>query len=102
MIGRGIFYNPLLPQQIKKGRVEVNSKDIERFSFFINDLIHELRLYKTEMQTVNKMKDLWRLFSYGFEEQLSVLNQIIHVYNLHDMMATINNIIEAEKRLLAK
>ena len=102
MIGRGVFYNPLLPQQIKEGWEEVNSKDSERFSLFINDLIHELRLYKSETQTVNKMKDLWSLFSYGFEERISVFNQIIHVDNLHDMMRTINTIIETEKRLLAK
>jgi tRNA-dihydrouridine synthase len=102
MIGRGVFYNPLIPQQIKEGKVEKNVRDSEQFSFFINDLIHELRLYKTEAQTVNKMKDLWSLFSYGFEERISVFNQIIHVDNLHDMKTTINTIIETEKRLLAK
>ncbi len=97
MIGRGVFSNPLLPQQIKNGRVETNSKDTERFQLFIDDLIQELRIYKSEPQTVNKMKDLWRLFSYGFEEQANVLSQITHVQSLNEMIGISNLIIKNEK-----
>jgi len=100
MIGRGIFSNPLLPLHIKEGRVVENSNEKEQFRLFINDLIKELKIYKTESQTVNKMKDLWRLFSCGFENQTIVLNQIIHVQQLEEMIKISNRIIENEKRLI--
>ncbi len=100
MIGRGIFSNPLLPMQIKLDRVEENANDTERFRLFLNDLIQELRFYKTESQTVNKMKDLWRLFSYGFIAQARVLDSIIHVQTLDEMKTLSNHIVETEIRCI--
>ena len=99
MIGRGIFSNPLLPSQIKSAGVKVDVDDSAIFSLFLNDLIGELRIYKTESQTLHKMKDLWRLFSFGFEDQNLVLNQVIRLNTLDEMIAVSNHIIENEKRL---
>ncbi|MFZ4414310.1 MAG: tRNA-dihydrouridine synthase, partial [Bacteroidales bacterium] len=98
MIGRGIFSNPLLPSQIKSAGVKVDVDDRAIFSLFLNDLIRELRIYKTESQTLHKMKDLWRLFSFGFEDQNLVLNQVIRLNSLDEMIAVSNSIIENEKR----
>ncbi len=100
MIGRGVFYNPLLPQQIKTGRIGENPKDTERFHLFLLDLYQELRIYKSELQTVNKIKDLWRLFSHSFEKQASVLNQITHVQSLNEIIEVSTHIVKNEKRLL--
>ncbi len=99
MIGRGIFSNPLLPHQIKMGRVGANSNEAERFRLFISDLIQELSIYKTESQTVNKMKDLWRLLSEGFEQKSLILNQIVHVQSIIEMTTVSNLVIDHQKRI---
>ncbi|MFZ4400829.1 MAG: tRNA dihydrouridine synthase [Bacteroidales bacterium] len=101
MIGRGVFSNPSLPFQINEKGLNItgNFNEKERFQSFLNDLIIELRIYKTETQTLNKMKDLWRLFSFGFVEQAHVLHQIIHVQSLDQMIEISNQIIHNEKRL---
>jgi len=100
MIGRGIFSNPLLPFQIKMDSLEDHSEASEKFRLFLNDLIHELLIYKTASQTLNKMKDLWRLFSYGYENQTKILDQIIHLHDLNAMIYTSNSIAENENRIV--
>lgn len=97
MIGRGVFYNPLLPEIIKGGKLHNKEKAKEIFSSFIFDLYHELLIYKSEKHVLNKTKDLWNFFSHQFSEQEKVFGLIAHASTLAEITTLTKKIIEEEK-----
>lgn len=94
MIGRGIYYNPWLPEEIKTNQeIDKQSQSLQLKDFFF-DLYQELSKYKTEKQTVNKIKDLWRLFSFIFDKREQVLNQISHSFSIAEIEKSTLSILE--------
>lgn len=75
MIGRGVFYNPLLPMQIKEER---NSTDNSIFEEFIFDLYNTFFDNKTEIMAVNKIKDFWLFISKRYIKQEKAFEIIAH------------------------
>jgi tRNA-dihydrouridine synthase B len=98
MLGRGIFYNPLLPLQIKRNSVNCSVSEENEFILFLKDLYQELMIHKSEHQTINKIKDLWHLFSKGFMNEEAILSRIIHASSLYDLTEITKEIVETEKR----
>ena len=84
--------------QIKRNDKKCTEAEKKEFGLFLQDLYHELLRYKTENQAVNKIKDLWHLFSQGFENTDAVLNRIIHASNITEMIEISNDIVVTEKR----
>ncbi|MCX6230239.1 MAG: tRNA-dihydrouridine synthase family protein [Bacteroidetes bacterium] len=101
MLGRGVFYNPLLPIQIKRNDEKCTETEELEFSLFLLDLYQELQINKSEHQALNKIKDHWHLFSMGFENRDEVLNRIIHADNIAGLIETSNDIVLTEKRKLS-
>jgi len=99
MIGRGVFYNPLLPAIIKGKQLHPAKKNDGLFLSFLLDLYNELQIYKTENQVLDKVKDLWKFFSKRFSESEKVFDKIAHAHIIGDMILITKKIIEEEKML---
>lgn len=97
MIGRGIFYNPLLPAIIKGEPLQDEAQNTECFFNFILDLYCELQKYRAEEQVVNKIKDWWKLFSKRFVNSEIVFNQISHAYSIEEIIRITQKLAVSEK-----
>ncbi len=93
MIGRGAFYNPFLPSEIKNnGKTEVEYKK-QILLLFFKDLYYELSVHKTELSCINKIKDLWQLFCEMYSNKEEVLEQILHSHSLSEISDVTEHII---------
>jgi tRNA-dihydrouridine synthase len=97
MIGRGVFHNPLLPSIIKGNPLPSVEELNKIFLSFLLDLYNELQIYKQEIQVLNKIKDLWKLFCQRFSDSNTILNKIAHANSLEEITVTTKRIIEEEK-----
>jgi tRNA-dihydrouridine synthase B len=97
MIGRGVFYNPLLPAIIKGEQLHSTKKNDELFLLFLLDLYSELQLFISEKRTVNKIKDLWALFSKRFKNAEHVFDQISHLYSMKEIILITKKIVKEER-----
>lgn len=93
MIGRGIFYNPFLPSEIKNNVRFDEEKKKQILHLFFKDLYHELSVHKTELSCMNKIKDLWQLFCEMFAEKEIVLQQILHSHSIPEISEVTHHII---------
>ena len=94
MIGRGIYYNPWLAEEIKCGlETDKTNQRIKLLDFFC-DLYQELLKHKGETQTINKIKDLWQLFCFIFGNHQKVINQISHAVSLAEIEEITIRVIE--------
>ena len=98
MIGRGIFYNPLLPSIIKGEKQVTQESAKEVFKAFVLDLYQELQKYKSDRTVVNKIKDLWLLLKKNFVEEESIFRTISHIHSISEMYEITEKIID-EKEL---
>ena len=84
MIGRGILMNPFLPAEIKNISILQDDK-IEKLKEF-HQLIFEG--YSETMDNtgnvLNKMKQFWSYFSFGFPSQRKVFKAVKKSKNLED------------------
>lgn len=94
MIGRGVFYNPLLPALIKGEPMHENPT--EHFISFLLELYNELGLCKSELQSVNKAKDLWQFFSKRFVDDGSVFSKISHAHSMEEIIQVTQQIVLEE------
>ena len=99
MIGRGVFYNPLLPAIISGEQVHDKEKENEKFLFFLLDLYQELQKYKSEYQVLNKIKDMWKLFCNRFSYPEMAFEKIAHASSLEEIIIATKKIIEEEKMI---
>jgi tRNA-dihydrouridine synthase B len=96
MIGRGVFYNPLLPAIVKGEQLLSKEKDNELLLSFLLDLYKELQLYKTHDQVVRRIKDLWTLISKRFVNSENIFVQISHSYSIDEIINLTRKIIAEE------
>jgi len=75
MIGRSVFYNPVLPMQIKGS---YNSLKNSLFEDYIFDLYNALFTHKTETMAVNKIKDFWVFVSKRYFQEEKAFEIIAH------------------------
>ncbi|NVO01774.1 MAG: tRNA-dihydrouridine synthase family protein [Bacteroidetes bacterium] len=99
MIGRGIFYNPMLPDKIKGKKIPDSNKARELFKLFILDLYGELQKYKPDQTVVNKIKDLWLLLKKNFVEEEKVFWIISHIHSVQEMKDITLKLIEEEQMI---
>jgi len=94
MIGRGIFYNPWLAEEIKTN-MKIMKKRETLIAFFM-DLYDELICYKSEVQSLNKIKDLWQLFALQFKNSDAIKSEISHKHSLKEIKELTLKIVESE------
>jgi tRNA-dihydrouridine synthase B len=97
MIGRGIFYNPLLSAIIKGKQLPSIEKNNELFLAFLLDLYKELLIYKSEDRAIYTIKDLWKHFSKRFTNENNVFNKISHAFTMEEITLNTKKIIAEEK-----
>jgi tRNA-dihydrouridine synthase len=98
MLGRAVFYNPLLPIQIKRNNEKCTEAEEKEFKLFLEDLYQELMKDKSDHQAINKIKNLWHLFSMGFENKEAIISRIIHAAGLNELIEISEEIVKTEKR----
>ncbi len=96
MIGRGVFYNPLLPAIIKGKKLHTVEENNELFLPFLLDLYNELQIFINVDPVVYKVKDLWKLFSKRFSEPEKVFDKIAHTHTMKEITRITKEIIEEE------
>jgi tRNA-dihydrouridine synthase B len=72
MLGRGVLYNPFLPEIIKAGITELPSDAGKRFIAFYLDLEESEKVYRKYW--MSKMKEYWKYFSslMGLDEEAAL------------------------------
>jgi tRNA-dihydrouridine synthase B len=75
MLGRGVFYNPFLPEMIKAGSPGLPDDSMQRFVRFYGDL--ETSVRNTRKSWVSKMKEYWKYFSYYLQLDEEVTSRIL-------------------------
>jgi tRNA-dihydrouridine synthase B len=97
MIGRGVFYNPLLPSLIK-GKQLSDIKNINSiFLNFLLDLYKEMQIYLPESLVLDKIKDMWKFFSKRFSESEKVFDSIAHSHSIDEVIQLTQKIISIEE-----
>jgi len=99
MIGRGVFYNPLISAIINGEQLQSTEINKEQFLIFLLDLYNELQIYKSEYQVLNKIKDMWKLFCKRFSESKNVFGKIAHASSLEEITSITKKIIEEEEMI---
>jgi len=70
MLGRGVLYNPFLPEQVKAGNPSLPENEMSRFSEFYKDLEESEKA--SRQFWMSKMKEYWKYFSslLGLDEEI--------------------------------
>ena len=80
MIGRGVFANPFLAEQIKGLLLPSLEEQRNRFIHFISVLMTELkRDSKSPRFLFSRMKDYWGFFSYLFEDSEKIYQKLVRI-----------------------
>ena len=80
MIGRGVFANPFLTEQIKGLQTASEEEQRNRFIHFISVLMTELkRDSKSPRFLFSRMKDYWGFFSYLFEDSEKIYQKLVRI-----------------------
>ena len=80
MIGRGVFANPFLAEQIKGLVLPSSEEQRNRFIHFISVLMTELkRDSKSPRFLFSRMKDYWGFFSYLFEDSEKIYQKLVRI-----------------------
>ena len=80
MIGRGVFANPFLAEQIKGLLLLSPEEQRNRFIHFISVLMTELkRDSKSPRFLFSRMKDYWGFFSYLFEDSEKIYQKLVRI-----------------------
>jgi tRNA-dihydrouridine synthase len=98
MIGRGIFHDPALPEEITTGirpDKEILKKRMLSFLFDLYDEVEEQ--YRPDL-TADKTKNFWKLFSQGFLEEEHVFRSISTCDSMQSIREQTQRILE-EKEL---
>lgn len=93
MIGRGVFCNPLLPAIIKGNKIPSVKENDEMFLTFLLDLYNELQIHLPDFLVLDRIKDLWKLFSKRFSESENVFDKIAHSHSLEEIILNTKKII---------
>jgi len=96
MIGRGVFYNPLLPLLMKGENAPFVEKANKQYLSFLLDLYNELQLYYSKENIIYKIKEFWKLFCKRFIDEKYVFNQISHVHSMNEIIRITKKITETE------
>lgn len=80
MIGRGVFANPFLAEQIKGLQSASEEEQRKRFIHFISILMTELkRDSKSPRFLFSRMKDYWGFFSYLFDDSEKIYQKLVRI-----------------------
>ena len=85
MIGRGVFYNPLLPSLIKGEKMPDIESFNKQFLNFTSDLYNELKIYRKVHTMVSIAKNYWKLFSKGFANSEEIFKHISHANSMEEI-----------------
>jgi len=80
MIGRGVFANPFLAEQIKGIKTLTPEEQRHRFIHFIAVLMHALKSESRSPRFLfSRMKDYWGFFSYLFTDSEQIYQQLVRI-----------------------
>lgn len=96
MIGRGVFYNPLLPSRIKNMIIPDDQANRNDFLAFLLGLYNELQHGRKKEKVIDKIKDLWKFFCMRFTDPQSVFERIAHTHSLEEIVNETKKISEKE------
>jgi tRNA-dihydrouridine synthase len=83
MLGRGIFWDPFLPEKIKGTYQETPCTAKKRFEEFHKDLFEAvLQRSVLERNAMNKMKEYWKYYCLLYEDALAIFDKIKMCRNL--------------------
>jgi len=75
MLGRGVFFNPFLPEMIRNGIAELPAGAYDRFKAFYFDL--EEAEKQRRRYWISKMKEYWKYFAVYLNTDEKSLNQLL-------------------------
>jgi len=94
MIGRGVFANPFLAEQIKRMPLATPDEQRIRFIHFISVLMNELkRDSKSPHFLFCRMKDYWGFFSYLFEDSEKIYSKLVRIQDEEQFFLTQDRIL---------
>ncbi len=93
MIGRGVFFDPSLIESIKEMPADTEIRKRERYHYFLTDLYQEMQRLRPESLVVRKIKNLWKLFSEGFDDAEIVFDRIAHSTSTAELFTLTEDIL---------
>jgi tRNA-dihydrouridine synthase B len=94
MIGRGVFSNPFLAEQIKGLPMASAEEQRNRFIHYISVLMTELkRDSRSPRFLFSRMKDYWGFFSYLFEDSEKIYQKLIRIQDEHTFFSAQDKIL---------
>jgi len=75
MLGRGVFFNPFLPEMIRNGTAELPAGAYDRFKEFYIDLEEAEKQYRHYW--ISKMKEYWKYFAVYLNVDEKSLKQLL-------------------------
>jgi len=86
MLGRGIFWDPFLPEKIKGTYKETTCSVKQRFETFHKDLFEEvLQRSVLERNALNKMKEYWKYYSLLYDDSSAIFEKIKKCRNIAEI-----------------
>ena len=80
MIGRGVFANPFLAEQIKGLQLAIPEEQRNRFIHFISVLMNALKSESRSPRFLfSRMKDYWGFFSYLFANSEQIYQKLVRI-----------------------
>jgi len=86
MLGRGVFWDPFLPEKIKGIYHETHSSAKKRFEEFHKELFETvIQRSVLEHNALNKMKEYWKYYSLLYEDAPAIFDKIKICRSLSEM-----------------
>jgi tRNA-dihydrouridine synthase B len=95
MLGRGVFYNPFLPEQINAHSGELPSDAMNRFRFFYTDL--ETSYKSNRHFWMSKMKEFWKYFGSFLNLDEETMKRLMQCNSEGEWVSYMTNILTLTK-----
>lgn len=97
MVGRGVFWDPFLPEKIKNSYHETPESAKKRFEAFHQELYEAVvRRSFLERNALNKMKEYWKYFNVLYENGAAIFDKIKYCQTYSEIGSIFRNIYENE------
>jgi tRNA-dihydrouridine synthase len=97
MLGRGIFWDPFLPEKIKGACHETSTSAKKRFEEFHKDLFDAvLQRSVLERNALNKMKEYWKYYCHLYENASAIFDKIKMCCSLSEISDVFRYVYENE------
>ncbi len=94
MIGRGAITNPAIFREIKGGE-SLKTEELIAFSALLEE--RYMALFKSDVNTLHKLKEIWMYIMLNFPEEKKIMKQIKKSNKVADLNSAINCLPELRK-----